>query len=125
MMNEVMEKLTPFGKMVRKLRIDHSLRLKEMADAVGMSSAWLSGVETGRKPIPAGLVDKVASFLDLDKSQRAELSEAAENSRKDHSIKDVAIDRRDVAAVLARRFNELDEDDLAKIRGLLRKKREG
>jgi len=123
MMNEVMEKLTPFGKMVRKLRIDHSLLLKEMADAVGMSSAWLSGVETGRKPIPAGLVEKVASFLDLDRVQRAELSEAAENSRKDQSIKNVAIDRRDVAAALARRFNELDEDDLAKLRGLLSKKR--
>lgn len=124
-MNMGTEKLTPFGKMVRKLRIDHSLLLKEMADAVGMSSAWLSGVETGRKPIPAGLVDKVASFLDLNGTQRAELSEAAEYSRKDQSIKNVAIDRRDVAAVLARRFNELDEGDLAKIRDLLSKKREG
>ncbi len=122
---EPREKLTPFGKLVRKLRIDRSLLLKEMANGVGMSSAWLSGVETGRKPIPAGLVEKVANFFDLDKSGRAELAEAAENSRRDQSIKNVAVDRRDVAAALARRFNELDEGDLAKIRELLTKKRKG
>ena len=119
------EKLTPFGKLVRKLRIDRGLLLKEMADGVSMSSAWLSGVETGRKPIPSGLVDKVANYLDLDKAGRAELAEAAENSRKDQSIKNVPVDRRDVAAALARRFNELDENDLTKIRELLSKKRKG
>ena len=117
------EKLTPFGKLVRKIRIDRGLLLKEMAEGVGISSAWLSGIETGRKPIPAGLVDKISNYLDLDMAERVELAQAAESSRKDQSIKNVATDRRDVAAALARRFNELDEGDLATIRELLKKRK--
>ena len=44
--------LTPFGQIVRKKRIDKFLTLKEMADALGVSSAFLSAVEMGRKAIP-------------------------------------------------------------------------
>lgn len=44
--------LTGIGKFLRKLRIDNEEILKDMADALGVSSAFLSAVENGRKKMP-------------------------------------------------------------------------
>ena len=41
--------LTSIGRFLRKLRIDHGEILKDMADALGVSSAFLSAVENGKK----------------------------------------------------------------------------
>ena len=111
--------LTPFGRLVRKHRIDQGMLLKEMADALGMASSWLSAIETGRKPISKNLPQRVAEVLGLDMEESAALLEAAEQSVATHTIRDVASERRDVAAALARRFNELSEDEIKDIRELL------
>lgn len=42
-------KLSSFGKFLRKFRIDHDMTQKEMAGAIGCSSAYLSAVERGTK----------------------------------------------------------------------------
>ena len=38
--------LTEFGKTLRKARIDHDISLKDLADLLNLSPAFLSGVET-------------------------------------------------------------------------------
>jgi transcriptional regulator with XRE-family HTH domain len=43
--------LTPFGKKVRKLRIDVGVTLKSMADAMGVTSSYLSAIETGKRAV--------------------------------------------------------------------------
>lgn len=116
------DKLTPFGKQVRKHRIDRGMLLKEMADGVGLTSAWLSAIESGQKPIPAGLAEKISIFLDLDIEKQEELKELAERS-KSVKITGVRADRQDVATVLARRFNDIGEDDLNAIRDILSKRK--
>jgi transcriptional regulator with XRE-family HTH domain len=54
-----MSKLTDFGKAIRKLRIDYDTNLNELATSIGVSSAFLSAVETGKKPISAELITKL------------------------------------------------------------------
>lgn len=115
------DKLTPFGKIVRKHRIDRGLLLKDMAEAIGLSSAGLSGIETGHKPIPADLPEKIANMLDLSDSDRNELKNATQLSRSDFRIQKVEPDRRDVAAALARRFNDYSKDDIEAIRRVILK----
>jgi transcriptional regulator with XRE-family HTH domain len=103
--------LTPFGRLVRKTRIDRAMRLKEMADKLGMSSAYLSGIETGAKPIPKGdFVAKVAAALEMSQEEVDQLTMAVAESTKiiqfqvDREVKGAA-----QVAAFARRLPLSDE----------------
>lgn len=105
--------LTEFGKVIRKLRIDHSLTLKEVADQIEVSSAYLSGVETGRKPLTMELVNKVIQVMRLSRDEIDEVLSAA--SRTLEEIKLSLMDgkspeEREVAMMFARRFESQDFD---------------
>ena len=41
--------LTAFGKLIRTFRLEKLMRLKDMASDLGVSSAFLSAVETGER----------------------------------------------------------------------------
>lgn len=47
------------GKALRVYRITHGLVLKDMAEHLGYSSAFLSAVETGRKKIPSDFFQRL------------------------------------------------------------------
>ncbi|EFA4483519.1 MULTISPECIES: helix-turn-helix transcriptional regulator [Escherichia] len=55
--------LTEFGKAVRKARIDTGYTLLTMAKALGTTPAFLSGLETGAKKIPAKWVTAINDLL--------------------------------------------------------------
>lgn len=44
--------LDAFGKLVRDIRVTRSLLLYDMAKELDISSAELSAIETGKKPVP-------------------------------------------------------------------------
>jgi transcriptional regulator with XRE-family HTH domain len=73
--------LTPYGKAIRKLRIERSMTLKEFADTLETTPAYLSAMEHGRKNIPSNLVQRVAAALELDESDANSLRRAAANSK--------------------------------------------
>lgn len=50
---------TPLGKALRRLRVDADERGHDMAARLGISSAFLSAVELGRKAPPRDFADKV------------------------------------------------------------------
>ncbi|MCX4042094.1 helix-turn-helix transcriptional regulator [Aeromonas hydrophila] len=55
--------LTEFGKAVRKARIDTNCTLLSMAQELGVTSAFLSGLETGNKKIPKKWVKEIQAFF--------------------------------------------------------------
>lgn len=72
---------TAFGKFVRKLRIDQGKVLGDMAMALGLSSAYLSAVENGKKNVTEQLIANVISYFSLDEGKALELRKAAVNSQ--------------------------------------------
>ena len=44
--------MTPFGVRLRQLRAERGIRLKDMAEALGVSAAYLSALEHGRRGRP-------------------------------------------------------------------------
>lgn len=64
-----------FGKFCRKLRIDRGEILADMAKKLGVSSAFLSKVETGGKKPPKEWKDKIVALYDLNDQKAAELDE--------------------------------------------------
>lgn len=55
--------LTEFGSAIRKGRIEGRVTLKQMADELDVSPAYLSGLEVGRKKISADWVKKIEQFF--------------------------------------------------------------
>ena len=45
--------MTPFGDKLRRLRIARGVTQKEMAASIGVSSAYLSALEHGRRGVPS------------------------------------------------------------------------
>ena len=53
------EKVTAVGRFLRKLRIDYCEVLYDMAQKLGCSSAFISAIELGKRPIPTEYVTKI------------------------------------------------------------------
>lgn len=51
--------LTHFGKELRNYRIYHGLLLADMSYDLNMLTSELSAIETGKKPIPDGFIQKL------------------------------------------------------------------
>ena len=56
--------MTPFGARLRALRADRGVTLKQLAEALQVSAAYLSALEHGRRGSPsAGLVHQVNEYF--------------------------------------------------------------
>lgn len=108
--------LNAFGKFIRTYRIANSLLLKNMADKLGIGSAYLSGMETGTKPIPSSIVDKISSAYDFDASQKADLQRSVEDSQKEVKVKTKGDPlNQKLAAAFARSIDSLSVEDKNRI----------
>ncbi len=115
--------LTPFGKTVRKLRIDLGITLKSMAEAMGMTSSYLSAIETGKRTVTKPILDSIVNFFNASPTQKEELIKAARDSQQsvEINLSGRGENAREVAIAFARNFDELNEKDFAKLRDLLNK----
>jgi transcriptional regulator with XRE-family HTH domain len=58
--------VTPFGARLRALRADRGLTLKDLAEGLQVSAAYLSALEHGKRGAPgAGLVHQVNEYFGL------------------------------------------------------------
>ena len=118
--------LTEFGKALRKIRIDRQQLLRDMADKLGVSSAYLSAVETGKRRKPQDWVSKIASIYSLSCEEQADLQSAADNSVFDVTISLVNASEQKRNAVLsfARALDGLNDEDLKRIMASMKGKEE-
>lgn len=58
--------MTPFGMKLRELRRRKGVSQKEMAAALGVSAAYLSALEHGRRGIPTwGMIQKMIGYFNV------------------------------------------------------------
>ena len=58
--------MTPFGDRMRKLRSERGITLKEMAEALGVSSAYLSALEHGKRGRPGWhLIQRILAYFNI------------------------------------------------------------
>jgi len=73
--------MTPFGAKIRELRDHRGIKLKEMAKALGISSAYLSALEHGRRGRPTWfMVQRIISYFNVIWDEAEELQRLAEIS---------------------------------------------
>jgi Zn-dependent peptidase ImmA (M78 family) len=108
--------LTPLGKALRQLRIDKGLKLLDVAEALGVSSAYVSAIETGRKAVPDGFVADLRRKLKLTAAEADVLRRAVDRTRKTVSVDALAGEQREMVARFARQIDELPEGLLKKLK---------
>jgi transcriptional regulator with XRE-family HTH domain len=113
--------ITKFGKQLRKLRIDKTITLGSMADAIGISSSYLSSIETGKRNISDSFFNSVVSYFDLQGDDVVMLKKMADLSQKEItlSLQDANDQQKNSAVFFARRLNELSDEDLENINSIL------
>lgn len=101
-------KLTPFGEAVRVMRIKHGLSLKAMAEAMGISSAYLSSMEFGEKRLAQKHIDSAIVFLRqyCDQVQIRQVRDAAAQSKQIIDTEGMSPEARGHIAAFARRLQE-------------------
>ncbi|WP_375610409.1 MULTISPECIES: helix-turn-helix domain-containing protein [unclassified Bartonella] len=105
--------VTSFGKILRKLRIDHSERLLDMAKKLDISVAFLSSVEIGKKSVPVGLEEKIIELYGLDKEKALLLKKEAYSCRKSIIIKPSTPLQREAVVAFMRLLDGLHQEALA------------
>lgn len=122
-------KVTEYGKIVRKARIDADLTMLDMAKALGVSSAYLSALEVGKKRISDNLLTAVTNYLKekLPMFDAEELKDAAAISNNALPLDIESTRQKFLVASFARtNMSEADMDDfqvlLDKVRMLNEKK---
>ena len=118
--------LTEFGKALRKIRIDRQQLLKEMANNLEVSSAYLSAVETGKRRIPKDWVSKISTIYSLSPEARDDLQNSADNSVSDVTISlvNASEEKRNAVLSFARALDGLSDEDLKKIMSSMKAKEE-
>ena len=118
-----MKEPNAFGKILRKMRVDSTEVLGTMAKRLEISSAYLSSIESGEKPIPSGLVDKIVEEYGLSEEQRQSLARAEAESK---GVVDVDLGENknsdagvETAVLFARDFSRLTDEQLLKLKSLL------
>ncbi|UNF46201.1 helix-turn-helix domain-containing protein [Bartonella krasnovii] len=113
--------VTSFGKILRKLRIDHSERLLDMAKKLDISVAFLSSVEIGKKSVPVGMEEKVIELYNLDQDMASLLRKEADACRKSFTIKSSDSFRSEIIGMFVRALENFSQQDLTKFKKLLEK----
>lgn len=94
--------LTEFGKKVRKARIDAGVTMMDMAAELSTTPAFLSGIETGRKKVPAEWVPDIENYFLRKGVKVIELGEAADASNKSVSLEGLSRQHQMLVAGFAR-----------------------
>lgn len=119
--NADMSKLTVFGQLTRTLRLEHDDFLRDMAEHLGVSPAYLSAVERGQRNAPHYWVKRLQMAYNLSENTTAALEKALDESRAYSKI-DVSHlshdDRRLVRALVAQ-FPTFGDGERATIQQLI------
>ena len=119
--------ITKFGEYTRDLRIEEEENLRDMAEKLGVSSAFLSAVENGNKKIPKDWLEKISDIYNLTLERKNQLKEIIFEVKNEivFNLEKMTKKDKDFALVFARSFEELTEEEKKKIQGILSKNRKG
>jgi len=107
--------MTPFGEKLRQLRRAKAVSQKEMAAALGVSAAYLSALEHGRRGAPSwALVQKTIGYFNIIWDEAEELEQLAWSSHPRVVIDTAGLSPKAtlLANRLAERISHLSEPEL-------------
>ena len=117
--------MTPFGQHLRKLRAQRNLTQKEMAAAIRVSPAYLSALEHGHRGQPSwALLQRIVGFFNViwDDAEKLQDLAALSDPKVVVDTTSLSVNATHLANLLARSIDELDEDQIHELIGVLKKR---
>jgi len=114
--------MTPFGARLRELRAAREISLKAMAQAIGVSAAYLSALEHGRRGAPTWyLVQRIITFFNVIWDEAEEIERLAQISHPRIVVDTSGLgpEATELANKFARQIGTLSETDIRALLGLL------
>ena len=114
-------KTTAFGRHLRKLRIDHGMIMRDLADAMEVSSAFVSALELGKKPISDKHINQVTEHFKLSVAETHELKRSADISQPSVKIDltEQNENNRELAVSFARNYQNMSIEDQRRLMKML------
>lgn len=110
--------LTEFGRTLRMMRIAHGNKtLGDLGEMLGVSAAFVSAIETGKKSVPPSFLNQLKVQLNLDAEEVRRLEVAAAKQAKEISmgLHDRTDRARELAVAFARRFESMSDAEVEKV----------
>ena len=114
--------MTPFGAKLRELRAARGVTLKAMAEAIGVSGAYLSALEHGRRGAPTWyLVQRIITYFNVIWDEAEELERLAQESDPRIVVDTAGLSPKatQLANRLARQIGALGDGEIAAMLALL------
>ena len=114
--------MTPFGAKMRELRAERGVTLKAMAEAIGVSAAYLSALEHGRRGTPTWyLHQRIITYFNVIWDEAEELERLAQDSDPRVVVDTAGLSDKatELANRLARHIGALGETEIAALLELL------
>jgi transcriptional regulator with XRE-family HTH domain len=115
--------MTPFGEKLRSLRRQRGISQRDMATAIGVSPAYLSALEHGRRGVPNwATVQKIIGFFNVIWDDAEELQRLAERSDPRVVIDTAGLSpgATELSNLLAEKISSLGEAEIERLIRLLR-----
>jgi transcriptional regulator with XRE-family HTH domain len=115
--------VTPFGIKLRQLRAERHIRLKDMAESLGVSAAYLSALEHGRRGRPThAMVVAICAQLGIIWDDADELMRLARLSHPRITVDTAGLsaEATELANLLAERIRKLPPDRVTRLLELLK-----
>ena len=114
--------MTPFGQKLRAMRADRGITLKAMAEGLGVSAAYLSALEHGRRGAPTWyLVQRIITFFNVIWDEAEEIERLAQISHPRVVVDTSGLGplATEFANTFARRIGTLSDSDIRALMDLL------
>ncbi len=115
--------MTPLGAKIRTLRRQRGVSQKDMAAAIGVSAAYLSALEHGRRGAPNWpMVQKIIGYFNIIWDEAEEFERLAESSHPRVRIDTSGLSpaATELANLLAENIANMDEIDIGRITAAIR-----
>ena len=118
--------MTPFGKALRRERREVGMMLGQLAEKIGVSTPYLSQIETGVRQVNSRMLTKIFDALELNQADREALTRAAAASKGDNTeivtinVSDASKSDRQLASHLALSFNRLTPEAKRRLHEMLK-----
>ena len=115
--------MTPFGEKIRALRVERGVSQKEMTAAIGVSPAYLSALEHGRRGVPSWtLIQKMIGYFNIiwDDAEELQRLAGASHPRVRIDTSGLSPAATALANLLAENIGKLDDAGIEEVSVALR-----
>jgi transcriptional regulator with XRE-family HTH domain len=119
------DRLTQFGTKCREFRSRYNLRMGDQAKGLGLSVAYISAIERGKRPIPEEYTQNLSEWMSLSEQDSRILREIASGERTLVKVFPKSQERALLAEDFARDLNGLSPEAVKQLREVLRTSKRG